>query len=78
MNDSQHYVLDVPNISCNHCKMAIEAALRGLDGVIAVEVEVPDKTVSVRFDADVLTLQTVKRAIEEEGYPVAAAHELDD
>ena len=59
MNDSQHYVLDVPNISCNHCKMAIEAALHGLDGVIAVEVEVPDKTVSVRFDADVLTLQAI-------------------
>ena len=78
MSDPQHYVLDVPQVSCNHCKMAIEAALRGLSGVIAVEVEVPNKTVSVRFDADALTLQSVKRAIEEEGYPVAVAHELDD
>ena len=78
MSDPQHYVLDVPDISCNHCKMAIEAALRGLAGVIAVEVEVPDKTVSVRFDADELTLQAVKQAIEEAGYAVAAAHELDD
>ena len=78
MNDSQHYVLDVPDISCNHCKMAIEAALLGLAGVIAVEAEVPAKTVSVRFDADELTLQAIKQAIEEAGYAVAAAHERGD
>ena len=78
MSDAQHYVLDVPGISCNHCKMAIEAALRGLTGVLAVEVEVPAKTVSVRFDADALTLQAVKQAIEEAGYAVAAARERGD
>ena len=77
MSDPQHYVLSVPQISCNHCKMAIESAVRGLGGVIEVEVEVPDKTVSVRFDADALTLQGIRRAIEEEGYTVAGAHELD-
>ena len=78
MSDLQHYVLDVPDISCNHCKMAIEAALLGLAGVIAVEAEVPNKTVSVRFDADELTLQAVKQAIEEAGYAVAAARERGD
>jgi copper chaperone len=78
MSDPQHYVLNVPQISCNHCKMAIESAVRGLGGVIEVEVEVPDKTVSVRFDADALTLQGIRRAIEEEGYTVAGENELGD
>jgi copper chaperone len=78
VSDLQHHVLDVPDVSCDHCKMAIAAALRGLRGVVAVEVDVPGKAVSVRFDADELTLEMVKQAIVEAGYAVAATRERDD
>jgi copper chaperone len=76
MIETHHYVLNVPAISCNHCKMAIEGAVRDLQGVADVDVEVPEKTVSIRFDAGQVTLAAIKGAIEEEGYAVAGEHEF--
>jgi len=35
-----HTVLSVPDVSCAHCKMAIEKAVGRLPGVARVEVEV--------------------------------------
>ena len=74
MSETKHVVLNVPAISCNHCKMAIEGALRDIDGVSAVSVEVPDKTVSLDYDADLVDLDELKDTIEEEGYPVVGEH----
>ncbi len=74
MSEMKHVVLNVPAISCNHCKMAIEGALRDIDGVNAVSVEVPDKTVSLDYDADLVDLEELKDTIEEEGYPVVGEH----
>ena len=74
MSETRHVVLNVPAISCNHCKMAIEGALRDIDGVSAVSVEVPDKTVSLDYDADLVDLEELKDTIEEEGYPVVGEH----
>lgn len=74
MSETTHVVLNVPAISCQHCKMAIEGAVRDLEGVVSVSVEVPDKTVSLEYDADLVDLEDIKGAIEEEGYPVAGDH----
>ncbi|HJW76428.1 MAG TPA: heavy-metal-associated domain-containing protein [Thermoleophilia bacterium] len=74
MSESTHVVLNVPAISCPHCKMAIEGAVRDMEGVLSVSVEVPDKTVSLEFDADRVDLEEIKGAIEEEGYPVVGEH----
>jgi copper chaperone len=76
MIDERHVVLNVPAISCEHCKRAIEGAVYDLQGVGAVEVEVPAKSVSVRFDAAEVSIQTIRDAIEEEGYAVAGEHEF--
>ena len=65
-------VLNVPSVSCNHCKMNIERALGGLTGVFEAEVDVPAKTVAVAFDDGVITEEAVLEALAEEGYPVAA------
>lgn len=35
----QTKTLDVRGMTCGHCKMSVEGALKGLDGVSAVEVE---------------------------------------
>ncbi len=45
-----HAVLNVPSVSCNHCKMAIEKAVSALGGVGKVDVDVAEKTVTVDFD----------------------------
>lgn len=62
--------LDVPDISCGHCKMSIEAAVGDLAGVEKVEVAVEEKTVDLSFD-DSVTLDQIIAAIEEQGYDVS-------
>jgi copper chaperone len=74
MSETKHVVLNVPAISCNHCRMAIEGAVRDMDGVLAVNVDVSDKTVSLEYDADLVDLEELKDTIEEEGYPVVGEH----
>lgn len=62
--------LSVPDISCDHCKMSIEGAVGALDGVDSVEVNVPERTVDLRWDDTALDLDTIIAAIEEQGYEV--------
>jgi copper chaperone len=69
-----HAVLNVPSVSCSHCKAAIEGAVGGLDGVAVADVDVAEKTVSVEFDDAVVSLDTIEEAVAEEGYEVAGRH----
>jgi copper chaperone len=71
---AQRAVLNVPEIACDHCKAAIEGAVRQLQGVDQVEVDVGAKSVAVEYDASTIELDTIKEAIEEEGYAVAGEH----
>ena len=61
-----------PNISCEHCKRAIEGAVGALPGVQSVHVEVPSKTVQVRYDPAQVSRTTIEATLDEEGYPVAS------
>jgi copper chaperone len=69
-----HAVLNVPSVSCNHCKMAIEGAVGALAGVRLVAVDVDAKSVAVDFEAGDVTLETIEAAVQEEGYEVAGRH----
>ena len=69
-----HAVLNVPSISCNHCKMAIEGAVGALAGVRSVAVDVEAKSVTVDFETGGVTLETIEAAVQEEGYEVAGSH----
>lgn len=62
--------LDVPDISCDHCKTSIEGAVAEVTGVESVTVDVPAKTVEIVHD-DRTALADVVSAIEEQGYEVA-------
>jgi copper chaperone len=72
----KHYVLNVPAVSCNHCKMAVEGAVGRLKGVSSVNVEVPAQSVDVEFDPSAVSLDELKDVLKREGYPVAGAHEF--
>ena len=74
MSQTKHVVLNVPAVSCMHCKSAIEGAVRDIEGVASVNVEVAEKTVSLEYDPDLVDLEEVKNTIEEEGYPVVGEH----
>ena len=64
--------LNVPDISCGHCKMSIEGAVNGLSGIKSAVVDIEARTVAIAFDDAAQTLETVVNAIEEQGYDVAA------
>jgi copper ion binding protein len=66
-----HVVFSAPDISCEHCRRAIEDAVGALDGVEYVEVDVATKTVDVRLSGPGADTGEVRRAIEEAGYPVS-------
>jgi len=63
--------LNVPDISCDHCKSSIEGAVKDLSGVASVEVHIDPKTVDLTFDDASISLDTIISAIEESGYDVA-------
>ncbi len=60
----------VEGMSCGHCVNAVANALTALSGIAEVSVDLPLKTVTVDFDEDMVTLEMMKKAIEEEGYEV--------
>jgi copper chaperone len=69
-----HAILNVPSISCDHCKRAIEGAVGALDGVAQVTVDVGEKTVTIDLDPGSVGLDAVEAAIGAEGYEVAGRH----
>jgi len=74
MSEAKHVTLNVPDVSCMHCKMAIENALKDKEGVEKVDVEVPTKTVQLYYDPERVELDHIKDILEDEGYPVAGEH----
>jgi copper chaperone CopZ len=58
----------VPEISCDHCKAAIEGEVGKVAGVDRVLVDVPGKTVAVDGAAPD---DAIRAAIDEAGYEVA-------
>lgn len=61
-------VLHVNGMSCNHCKMSIEKALKeiGVDGAVNLS----EKTVTVSYDAGKAEMSKIREAIEDQGYDV--------
>ena len=40
--------LNVPDMSCGHCKAAVEKAVAGVDAGASVDVDLENRTVSIR------------------------------
>ena len=59
----------VPDISCDHCKSAIEEEVGALDDVATVLVNIEARTVTVDGEA---SDEVIHAAIQEAGYEVAA------
>ncbi len=64
--------LKVPDMSCGHCKAAVEGELNGLSGVERANADVEKGTVAVRYDEGRVSNEQLIEAIEEAGYTVAA------
>lgn len=62
--------LSVEGMSCSHCERAIKNALSELNGVSDIEVDLSEKTVTVKYDEDLITEINLKEVIEDVGYDV--------
>lgn len=66
----RNITLNVEGMSCSHCVNAVTKAVTAMEGVSGVSVDLEGKTVTVDYDADQVSLESIKEAIEEEGYDV--------
>ena len=63
-------ILNVPDISCEHCERTITNALTPLSGVRTVNVDIPGKQVHVDYDEARVSVDQMKDVLQEEDYPV--------
>ena len=66
---SKETILKVPDINCKHCVGTIEGALKGLEGIKSVEIDLKDKTVKVGFE-DKVELEEIVKVVNSVGYKV--------
>jgi copper chaperone len=71
MPKAQETVLSVPDVSCEHCVKAINGALGALDGVESVSTDIPSKSVHLRYDPDLVSMDTIEATLDDAGYTVA-------
>jgi copper chaperone len=63
---------NVPEMSCGHCKAAVEGELSKLSGVERSNADLEKGTVEVSYDEDRVSEEQLKGAIEYAGYAVTA------
>jgi copper ion binding protein len=63
-------VLNVPDISCEHCEHTITTALSPVEGIRAVNVDIPARQVHVEYDEARVDVDRMKAVLGEEDYPV--------
>jgi copper chaperone len=63
-------ILNVPDISCEHCQRTITDALTPVEGVQSVRVDIPTKQVRVEYDETVVGVDRMKEILKEEDSPV--------
>ena len=63
--------LIVNGMSCGHCVKAVEGSVGALNGVKNVQVELSEGKVEVEYDSTVVSVETIKATIHDQGYDVA-------
>ena len=62
-------LVSIEGMSCNHCKMNVEKALKEIDGVEEVNVSLEEKNAIIKLNKEVSDSE-IKNAIQEAGYAV--------
>jgi copper chaperone len=63
-------VLNIPDISCEHCERTITNALTPVEGIRSVNVDIPGKQVRVDYDDSLVDVTRMEEVLQEEDYPV--------
>ncbi|HLR15941.1 MAG TPA: copper chaperone CopZ [Bacillota bacterium] len=64
----EHVTIQVKGMSCEHCVQAVEGSVGDLPGVITTKVHLDPGTVDVTFDTQKVTIEEIKKEIEDQGY----------
>lgn len=64
--------LKVPDMSCVHCKAAVEGSLNAISGVERSNADFENGVVEVAFDENRVTPGDLEAAVESAGYSVAS------
>ncbi len=65
------FTVKAPDISCEHCQRTIEGDLSKMQGVSQVKVDIPQQTVLVHYDPQMITRDQIVAELDEIGYPIA-------
>jgi copper chaperone len=63
-------VLSVTGMKCGGCETNVTGKLEAISGVLSVKASQKDKEVSVEYDAEKTSLDTIKNAITGAGFTV--------
>jgi len=63
-------ILKVEGMTCQHCRMSVEKALKAVEGVAAANVDLEAKTATVTYDPAKTGPEEFKKAIARAGYEV--------
>jgi copper chaperone len=55
----------LPDMSCGHCRATVEQTVQAVDALAELEVDLPNRQISLRSD----NLAAVLQALAEAGYP---------
>lgn len=58
---------------CYTCKIALKSAVKTLPGILEVDANANEKTVTVRFDPKLTSRSAIEAKINETGYRVSSA-----
>ena len=64
---------DIGGMTCEHCVMSVTKGINELEGIEAVAVTLEDSTAVVKYNASVLEMDDIKKAIEKRGYLVKSS-----
>ncbi len=62
--------LNVAGMTCNHCVMHVENALKELSGVKGAKVDLKSKSAEVTYDESAVDTKKMAQAVAEAGYKV--------
>jgi mercuric ion binding protein len=65
----QTVTFTVDNMTCALCPVTVKAAMAGVEGVHAVEIDFDARTATVIFDTDATSAETIAAASANAGYP---------
>ncbi|MCU9612949.1 copper chaperone CopZ [Caldibacillus lycopersici] len=67
----EHITLNVSGMSCGHCVKSVEGSVGALNGVNTVTVHLTEGKVEIEFNPEVVSIDTIKETIDDQGYDVA-------